>query len=42
MIKEAVARRYAKGLFDVACEMNMVEEVANELEQVSDLLRKHR
>jgi F-type H+-transporting ATPase subunit delta len=40
LIKEAVARRYAKGLFDVACEMNMVEEVANELEQVSDLLRQ--
>ena len=40
MIKEAVARRYAKGLFDVACEMNIVDEVANELDQVADLCRQ--
>lgn len=40
MIKEAVARRYAKGLFDVACEMDLVEEVANELDLVADLCRQ--
>lgn len=40
MIKEAVARRYAKGLFDVACEMNTVEEVAQELDQIAGFLEQ--
>ncbi len=38
MIKEAVARRYAKGLFDVACELKAVDEVAQDLEQIAALL----
>lgn len=40
MIKDAVARRYAKGLFDVACEMNIVEEVAQDLDWIAALLEQ--
>ncbi len=40
MIKDAVARRYAKGLFDVACEMNIVDQVAGDLDRLADLLEK--
>lgn len=40
MIREAVARRYAKGLFDVAYEMNMVEEVAQDLDGIAELLEQ--
>jgi F-type H+-transporting ATPase subunit delta len=40
LIKDAVARRYAKGLFDVACEMNIVEEVAQDLDKVAALLEQ--
>ena len=29
-IKEAVARSYVKGLLDVACEMNIIGEVAQD------------
>jgi len=40
LIKEAVARRYAKGLFDVACEMNIIEEVSADLDKVAALLEQ--
>jgi F-type H+-transporting ATPase subunit delta len=40
LIKEAVARRYAKGLFDVACEMNILEEAAQDLDRVAALLEQ--
>ncbi|MDK2880826.1 MAG: F-type H+-transporting ATPase subunit delta [Clostridia bacterium] len=34
MIEKAVARRYARGLFDVAREQNQVEAVASDLQEV--------
>ena len=40
MIHKAVARRYAKGLFDTAWEMNLIEKVAEELDQVVELLEQ--
>ncbi len=40
MTNQAVARRYANGLFDVAREMNIVEEVAQDLEEVVALLKQ--
>lgn len=40
MIDKAVARRYAKGLFDVAQEMKIIEQVAEELNQVIELLQE--
>lgn len=40
MIEKAVARRYARGLFDVAREQNQVDEVASDLQEVVATLRQ--
>lgn len=40
MISKAVARRYAKGLFDTAWEMELFEKVAEELDQVVAILEQ--
>ncbi len=40
MIHQAVARRYAKGLFDTAWEMNLIEKVAEELDQLVELIEQ--
>ncbi len=41
MIEKAVARRYARGLFDVAREQNQVEAVASDLQEVVAALRQN-
>jgi F-type H+-transporting ATPase subunit delta len=40
LIERAVARRYARGLFEVAQEQNQVDEVAKDLQQVVAAIRQ--